>query len=78
MVEFTPEYNVMYHGEFYDGGETFEIDEADVEEMKQHGYIGGYVNDETDKSDSGANPGNIDPINETKPPAKRGRPRKSE
>lgn len=78
MVEFTPDYNVMYHGQFYDGGETFEIDEADVEEMKKHGYIEGYGNDEAAKSYDGVNPGNIEPINEAKPPAKRGRPRKTE
>lgn len=36
---FTPKYNVIYHGKLHESQKTFEIDEADAEEMRAHGII---------------------------------------
>lgn len=36
---FTPNYAVSYKGQFYRGGEQFEIAEADAAEMSRHGTI---------------------------------------
>lgn len=38
-MRFTPDYNVVYKGVLYEADETFEIDEADADEMRQHGEI---------------------------------------
>lgn len=34
-----PKYRVNYHGEFYEAGREFCIDEKDAEEMKRHGTV---------------------------------------
>lgn len=39
MVKFTPSYTVSYKGVFYRAGTPFEIDESDIDEMKQHGIV---------------------------------------
>lgn len=36
---FTPNYAVSYKGQFYRGGEQFEIAEADAAEMSRHGTV---------------------------------------
>ena len=38
-MKFTPDYNVMYKGVFYEADETFEIDDKDSEEMIRHGEV---------------------------------------
>lgn len=39
MVRFVPYYTVTYRGEYHKGGQSFEIEDDDVEEMQQHGTI---------------------------------------
>lgn len=39
MVRFVPAYGVFYHGSFHPGGEAFEIEEHDAEEMRKHGEV---------------------------------------
>lgn len=39
MVRFVPAYGVFYHGSFHPGGEAFEIEERDAEEMRKHGEV---------------------------------------
>lgn len=38
-MRFIPDYRVCYKGEFYECGEEFNIDQADAEEMREHGEI---------------------------------------
>lgn len=38
-MRFTPNYRVSYKGCFFSAGQSFEIDPADREMMKQHGTI---------------------------------------
>lgn len=38
-MRFTPNHIVSYKGKFYTAGETFEIDQKDVEELRQFGDV---------------------------------------
>lgn len=78
-MKFTPGYNVIYKGTFYEAGETFEIDEADAEEMRQHGEVeegsAPPHAPEKDPEKDPENPGNQEEEPGEKP-TRRGRPRR--
>lgn len=38
-MKFTPKHIVSYHGKFYAAGETFEVEPADAEELRQYGDV---------------------------------------
>lgn len=71
-MKFTPDYNVMYKGVFYEADETFEIDEQDAEEMRKHGEIEGETNTSPRESE---NPDNKEDEPDEKP-RQRGRPKR--
>lgn len=75
-MKFTPDYNVMYKGVFYEADKTFEIDEKDVKEMSRHGEVdwdGAFPEKDPEKDPE--NPSNQEDEPGEKP-RQRGRPKK--